>query len=183
MWRERTSAHTAAQIRSDRGRHWWEDMRDIPRGWREHMGSVHAHPGPPKWGDVIFHETWGPDWRSRLASFTDREHWIAARTDFVKSACEKLGLPALQVAERTLPMQRKESTTSWCMSGLPVPLQMARDGLWAKELAQLQLELVVDNESLANIANGISSVADEFYRAPLDRICSRLLPMFSKYYE
>ena len=69
------------------------------------------------------------------------------------------------------------------MSRLPVPLEMTRDNLWTKGLSRLQLEFVVDNESLANVSNGIASVANEFYRAPLDRIRTRLLHMFRDCYE
>ena len=41
LWREWTSANTAACIRLDRGRQWWHWMKNIPTAGRKHLGSVH----------------------------------------------------------------------------------------------------------------------------------------------
>ena len=60
---------------------------------------------------------------------------------------------------------------------------MQWDKIWKRGLPRQQLELVVDNQTLANLANGEASVSNEYYRAPLDRIRMRLLYLFQHVFD
>ena len=47
-----------------------------------------------------------------------------------------------------------------------------------KDLSRPQLEFVVDNQSLAEIANGVGRITNEHYRMPLSRIQYRLRHLY-----
>ena len=47
----------------------------------------------------------------------------------------------------------------------------------------MQLEFVVDNKTLADIADGISAVGSSHYRAPLGRIRQRLFDLYKNIFE
>jgi hypothetical protein len=58
----------------------------------------------------------------------------------------------------------------WSMTAIALPALLARDKLWTRGINRPQLEFVVDNLTLANIANGTARATNPYYRAPLDRI-------------
>ena len=64
------------------------------------------------------------------------------------------------------------------MDSLTVPRLLERDKIWSRALPRLQLEIVVDNQTLADVANGISGVTNDFYKQPFDRIRGRLLRLY-----
>ena len=51
------------------------------------------------------------------------------------------------------------------------------------DLERIQLEFVVDNETLAHVSNGVCSVTNEYYRPPLDRIRTRLRFLYQSSFE
>ena len=60
----------------------------------------------------------------------------------------------------------------------PLPVTLPRDQLWGRQTTRPQLEFVVDNLTLANIANGHARITNEFYAAALGRIQGRLRRLF-----
>eukprot|EP00973_Karenia_brevis_P010648 1443504-Karenia_brevis.AAC.1 len=101
---------------------------------------------------------------------------------FVKDACISLGLPMPYVAqcENLEPheppnSQQSQGARLWNMDDLDSPKTLQRDILWKRGMARVQVEIVVDNQTLANIANGLARANNEFYRQPLDRIRMRLM--------
>jgi hypothetical protein len=190
MWRERTTARTVARMRSDRGRNWWDSIKDLPTEWRKHTGSVHAHCGRQKCEDAIFFETWGSQWRDRFDSFTERRQWMAARSEFVREACTAMGLPVplegattVRYATNNDEEPQAKRAKVWSMTAIALPALLARDKLWTRGINRPQLEFVVDNQTLANIANGTARVTNPYYRAPLDRIRAGIGHLYGAHFE
>ena len=101
----------------------------------------------------------------------------------MKEACDVLGLPFrdepvsdFRKAELS-PADRAEDT-NWELSRMPTPKTLARDRLWKTNLVSLQLEFVVYNKALADVADGTAAVCNPFYQAPLDRIRQRLFDLY-----
>ena len=113
---------------------------------------------------------------------------MRGRSNFTKDACRSLGLPIPAVVE-TLPIQsslaepKKAKMQEWSIASVPMPIFLKRDQIWKLGLLKPQLELVVDNQTLAAIANGVASVTNEFYRAPLDRIRQRLYLLYHRHFD
>ena len=117
---------------------------------------------------------------------------MAARAEFVRDACRALGLPApqdhskggIEAEYQDQPSAKQAKIDAeWNVEDMPLPLKMVRDRLWSRGLSRLQLEFVVDNATVANIANGYVKINNEYYRAPLQRIRTRLLHLFQSRFE
>jgi len=164
-------------------------MRDVPTQWRAPLGSVNARSGRQKCDDAIFYAAWGSQWRDCCDTFADKRQWMASRCEFVRKVCDAMGLPQLwecepahsATTEAVAPLQKPPK--GWNMTDLALPAFLARDGLWTRGVARTQLEFVVDNQKLANIANGLAAVANQFYQAPLDRIRAGLRQLFHAQFE
>ena len=48
------------------------------------------------------------------------------------------------------------------MDALEAPRLLERDRIWKKGLKRLQLEIIVGNQTVANIANGTARVSNQF---------------------
>jgi hypothetical protein len=185
-WRERTTGELAAKIRIDRGSRWWDSIKDIPSNYRRDM--LHAHPGRHKQQEAIFVETWGRDWRERLVDTEDKKQWMKGSRNFVRDACKALKLPfpdeiGPDGGAASPPPSKKARLDMWDMGALPIPKPLARDSLWARVAARPQLEIVVDNQVLASIANGTAGVLNEYYRIPFNRIRDRIRRLFQEHFE
>ena len=148
---------------------------------------LHARPGQQRCNDAVFSSTWGPGWRDRFDLVQDWTQWTNGKADFVKNACKALGLPLpTPVAhDRCIPgiLSSTPKGNHWDIACIPMPLVLKRDSLWKKGLSRPQLEFVVDNQVLAEVANGKSSVSNEWYRLALDRIRTRLRHLFDAFFE
>ena len=162
-------------------------MKDCPTSWRNSARWLHNPTGPPSCEHVVFFETWGQEWRCRFDSILHQAQWNEGRDEFVQAACETLGLPApanlrkrnIWASEQAAPCQKKV----WSLSSLELPPLLKRDTLWSQTLGRAQLEFVVDNLNVVNIANSISHATNPHYRPPLDRIRMRLRQLYSCVFE
>ena len=66
---------------------------------------------------------------------------------------------------------------------MALPQLLSRDALWTPEKALPELELVVDSQTLADLANIRTRVQNEIYRPIIDRIRTNLEIAFSNWFE
>ena len=109
----------------------------------------------------------------------------SARAEFVRQACAALGLPIPHITSKPShiddgsPLQRQAKRSKmWSSTDIPLPVPLARDKLWTRDLDRTQIEFIVDSLTLANITNSVAAVSIEFYRQPLDRIWNKLLNLY-----
>ena len=150
-------------------------------------------PGKTDVWRLFFFETWGLHCRDRFDAFTCRERWQSARSEFVRDACQAIGLPAPSLSRQPPPqgVDLQHASTSeqtnegkvWSMRDLPKPNFLKRDQLWTDGIPTPQLEFVVDNQSLANISNGTEKISNDYHQLPLSRIQIRLLNIFIEHLE
>ena len=81
------------------------------------------------------------------------------------------------------PHVKKARVDKWDIDNVPILLPLAWDRLWCQGASRSQLEIVVDNLTLADIANGTAALANERYLLPLDRIRCRLMLLFKHHFE
>jgi hypothetical protein len=173
-WRERTSASIASMIRQDRDQAWWAGIYDLPLQIRQDSGLVHARQGQQEHYDAVFVAVWGMHWRSRLTSLTDKQQWLAMRYDFVKEACTTWALP-MPFEEKHGPQHTEDGAKKYegrDMAQVVLPCMLSRDSLWKEGIPQL--EFVVDNQTLADLANLRVRITNEHYRPVVNRIRTNL---------
>ena len=149
---ERRSATLAAQIRWDRGRTWWEALGVTPASRRRHEGLVHTEQG----NDNIFVAIWGLHWRERLDTASDKQYWLNLKNDFVVEVCKLWNLRMPIEGYTAQGCTVREGTSSKYqrrdVSAIVLPRPLAMDRLWRKAW-RVQIEFVVDNKFLAELAN------------------------------
>ena len=147
---------------------------DIPKQKRRNMaGPVHARPGPYLAFDKIFVDTLGPEWRQDLENCPDYDTWKRGCKAFVLQCCISLGLPVPYPGNQHIHMKGDSESVHY----LELPRQLQRDTLWLVD-GTPQLEFVVDNESLASLANIEISVVNPLYLTDVHRIRQGLLNIF-----
>ena len=107
---------------------------------------------------------------------------MSCQLQFVQDACKALRLPAPPLKNQVLSEQARHDK-DWKMHQMPMPKQLNRDTLWTKGLPRPQLEFVVDNQAVAEIANGTGRITNDRYKAPLSRIQTRLRELYSRRFE
>ena len=135
--------------------------------------------------DAVFFSAWGSLWRDWFDDISSLDVWRAERVHFVAAACSALNLPLPRAPEQTpdhtedvdaLPPRKRQMR--WHVQDLILPSPLARDRLWTRGLSSLQLEFVVHNQALADIANGTAKITNDQNQEPLARIRLRLMDLF-----
>ena len=80
---------------------------------------------------------------------------------------------------RTIRISTKEKK----LEDMTLPATMERDALWCEFVPGPQLEFVVDNQSLADLANIHAKVTNDFYRPSVDRIRTNIQRAFAGYFS
>lgn len=109
---------------------------------------------------------------------------MRGRKQFSKDACTALGLPYPSTDPTSglvhcALLAKKTRTVEWNIGSVPRFASLPRDDLWLMGMSRPQLEIVVDNQTLAEVANGTAGISNELYRAPLNRIRENLHHLFS----
>ena len=183
-WHERDVGSVAGTVRRDRDQAWWGAVCAMPQHERVEAGLLHSRSGPQVHYDTVFVKVWGLHWRQRLDTATDRDAWMMQKRAFVAEACTALSLPA--PSEGYLPGVEAQLSGVGAkyegndVANIALPVALSRDGLWRQDLDTLQVEFIVDNKGLADLANLRSKVTNSFYHYPIRRIRRNLRSIFAK---
>jgi hypothetical protein len=132
---------------------------------------------------------WGMDWRERLEAAENKEAWMIQKRVFVLEVCKAWALPLPY--NDYLPRQRiadgEGSSNSKYKSrdaaNIELPRLAARDNLWRQDLCGTQLEFVVDNKTLSELANITANISNDFYRPAIERIRRNIRSAFQSRFE
>lgn len=183
VWHERTVAGTLMLVRTDRGELHWGAVRDISSQKRRRLeGPVHARSGPYLDFDNIFSMVWGCDWRNHLLSCPDYTTWKQGRRGFVEKCCLLHGLPAPYPGTPSMGLQvdagRMDAEKDTIPREMTLPKTLFKHSMWLTT-GPTKLEFIVDNETLAGLANLELAVSNPVHYRQVCNIRSGLKGLFS----
>ena len=142
-----------------------------------YAAPVHVRTGPHTSFDTLFCKVRGLHWRSEFDNTTTVKHWRMRTKEFVIDACRALSLPHPYPGNRT-PKNSIDFRKDSCGYVLTLPKPMRRDTLWSSH-GPTELEFVVDNKSVAGLANIETKISNEYYRPVVDRLRSGLKELYT----
>ena len=118
-----------------------------------------------------------------MAAVQTKQDWQAGEATFVEDACRAMSLPLPRTGSTTVGKRNyapEASHKNYDPGLLTLPRFLKRDLLWFNKGPQtnVQVEFVVDNASLADLANGVLAIKNDFYKAPVHRIRNRIREIF-----
>ena len=183
LWHEKTVASELSLIRTDRGEMMWRSVKSIDlRKCKKQDCCIHARTGPHTRFDSLFCKVWGIDWRSRLDRCTSELKWKRGCKDFVAAVCDtlKLGEP-YPGRTYTPPESLEQRTSKLAAASCELPRMMNRDSLWLST-GPPQLELFVDNQTVAGLLNAEQAVTNEFYLPIVSRIRLTCFDLYNNFF-
>ena len=169
---DRGYGHLADSVRRERDAAWWEIARSqgYAKRKREAADLVHVRRGDNRSVDDCLVKIWGLHWRDKLVEHCQTYPWAVGRRLFVEQACValKLPLPPPFYSNQTtdgenIPATGDQPSGSQGPSS-DLPPSLSRDMLfYTHSSRRVQLEFVVDNQTVAGFANATVAIASAKY--------------------
>ena len=173
-------------VRRERIAAWWDFMKSFNVAERREDSADLVHPRRGYQTDIDdwLVKIWGYTWRKQLVDCMQQNEWQQGRKKFVLRACETLDLPAppaFDTRERNVePGSRDEKRNPTNLDTIPVPVEMRRDALfWQSQ--HIQVEFVVDNLSVAGLANSTLAISNAMHTEGVHQIRRRLCQIYQRH--
>ena len=190
LLREQGYGELASIVRRERDAAWWETQRSTSssKRKREAPDLVHARRGDHVSADDFMVKIWGLHWRQELQSHTRDHERLDGCRKFVAKACEALRLPEpprffLDKRSRDIGEPIMSPIPPLSLDELPMPLALDRDAFFFHHSSnKVQLEFVVDNLSVAGLANATQAVTNPMHEHTVHSVRTNLFQLYQGFF-